>query len=133
MEMTHDQVAPLRELDPLLFQGSHPDTGIYLWVSMLDVPDTNGTLGTGQEHYRVQINLSWKVLDDSDEIHNTNAERLHQMRTKAEGFHKTLRTAIESIPEGTEVVPIKLADWLPQPWMNDRVTLIGDAAHAMTM
>ena len=133
MDMTEDQVAPLRDLDPLLFQGSHPDTGSYMWVSMLDVPETNGTMSTGKSRYRVQVNLSWKVSTASDEVPKTNTERLRQMRRKSEGFHKTLKTVIESIPENTHVVVVKLADWLPQPWTNDRVTLIGDAAHAMTM
>jgi hypothetical protein len=33
--MTTEEVEPLRKLDPLLFQGSHPDTGTFLWVSYI--------------------------------------------------------------------------------------------------
>ena len=83
VDMSALQVLPLRQLDPLLFQGSHPETGTFLWVSMLDVPQTNGTMGSDHELYRVQINLSWVVKAEHDEVPAEEEARLTQMRRKA--------------------------------------------------
>lgn len=132
VDMTADEVKPLRDLDPLLFQGCHPDTGIYLWVSMLHVPQE--TESHPDERYRVQINMSWIIRSPGEEVATENTERLLQMKANANGFHPTLNAVIEAIPDGTEVLEIKLADWPCQEWDNQGlITLVGDAAHAMTM
>jgi 2-polyprenyl-6-methoxyphenol hydroxylase-like FAD-dependent oxidoreductase len=57
------------------------------------------------------------------------------MKIRAQNFHPKLRQAVQEIPEGTEITEIKLADWPCLEWPNfeGKVTLIGDAAHAMTM
>jgi 2-polyprenyl-6-methoxyphenol hydroxylase-like FAD-dependent oxidoreductase len=135
IDMTPEQVAPLRSLDPLLFQGCHPDTGCFMWVSMLEVPETNGTANSDHERYRVQINLSWPVKSPDDEVKADNAERLADMKRRASVFAPTLRNAVGAIPENTPVLEIKLADWPCLDWDNrgGRITLLGDAAHAMTM
>lgn len=135
VDMTKEQVTPLRALDPLLFQGCHPETSCFMWVSMLDVPQTNGTAGTTKERYRVQINLSWPVKSAEDEVKPTDAERLQDMRKRAAVFAPVLRKAIESIPDDEIVLEITIADWSCPDWDNrhGKVTLIGDAAHAMTM
>jgi 2-polyprenyl-6-methoxyphenol hydroxylase-like FAD-dependent oxidoreductase len=135
VDMTKDQVTPLRSLDPLLFQGCHPETSCFMWVSMLDVPETNGTEGTAHERYRVQINLSWPVKGPEDEVKLDNAERLQDLKRRASVFAPVLRNAVESIPGDAAILEIKLADWPCPDWDNrqGRVTLVGDAAHAMTM
>lgn len=130
IDMSAEQVKPLRSLDPLLFQGSHPETGVFLWVSMLDVPDK----ATSKFLYRVQINLSWTVRNIEDEVPNDRTQRLQQMKARASGFHPSLKSALDGIPDGTEVLEIKLADWPCQEWDGRGcITLAGDAAHAMTM
>lgn len=128
IDLTAEEVKPLRDLDPLLFQGSHPDTGTFLWVSMLEVPTTNGTAGTANERFRVQINLSWLVKEESDEVARTDAEKLAQMKQKATGMAPKLLEVILDIPQGTPVTQIKLADWPCVAWDNrgGRVTLAGD-------
>jgi 2-polyprenyl-6-methoxyphenol hydroxylase-like FAD-dependent oxidoreductase len=120
IDMTREQVTPLRNLDPLLFQGCHPDTGCFMWVSMLEVPEINGTANTDHERYRVQINLSWPVKSADDEVKTDNAERLADMKRRAREFAPTLRDAVNAIPEDTPVLEIKLADW---PWWGMRRTL----------
>lgn len=135
VDMTLGQVKPLRDIDPLLFQGTHPDTNTLLWVSMLEVPEVNGTAGTPDERYIVQVNVSWPVKDAEDEVKDSNAARLAQMREKAKGFMPTLKATIDAIPEGSEITEVKLDDWPCLEWNNrdGMVTLVGDAAHAMTM
>ncbi|QUC20874.1 uncharacterized protein UV8b_05115 [Ustilaginoidea virens] len=135
VDMTPEQVQPLRDIDPLLFQGCHPVTGQYLWVSMMETPEANGTLGTGSERYRVQIIMSWMAKSDADQVPPSGAERIAEMKRRAAGFHPLLRRAVESLPDSAAVLHVTIQDWPCLEWDNrrGRVTLAGDAAHAMTM
>jgi 2-polyprenyl-6-methoxyphenol hydroxylase-like FAD-dependent oxidoreductase len=135
IDMTPAQITPLRELDPLLFQGCHPQTGCFFWFSTLETPEVNGTLGTEAEMYRAQINLSWPVKGPEDELKSTNAERIADMKKRAESFDPRLRDAVAAIPDDEPLLEIKLADWPCYKWDNHdgKMTIIGDAAHAMTM
>ncbi|KAF2703771.1 putative monooxygenase [Pleomassaria siparia CBS 279.74] len=134
VDMTPAQAKPLRDLDPLLFQGCHPTSGTFLWVSMLESPAVNGTAGTEKERYRVQINVSWPVKVAEDEVKLSHVDRMAQMKSKAACFAPSLKAAVDMIPDDSEVLEIVLADWPCLDW-NGRgvVTLVGDAAHAMTM
>lgn len=135
VDLTRDQVKPLRDIDPLLFQGCHPKSGNFLWVSMLETPQVNGTTRTDNERYRLQINISWPVKTADDEVKPTASERLAEMKRRAQEFNPTLRDAVHAIPEGSDVLEIVLQDWPCLEWDNHggRATLVGDAAHAMTM
>ncbi|KAJ5937076.1 hypothetical protein N7466_003526 [Penicillium verhagenii] len=135
VDLTPAEIAPLRDMDPLLFQGCHPPTGAFFWFSMLETPQGNGTAGSGSERYRAQICMSWPVQDSADEVAATDEARLANMKRRAEGFVPFLKQTVDRIPSGTLVTEIKLADWECLTWDNHggRVTLAGDAAHAMTM
>jgi 2-polyprenyl-6-methoxyphenol hydroxylase-like FAD-dependent oxidoreductase len=135
INMSPTEIAPLRAVDPLLFQGCHPQTQSYLWISVLETPQSNGTGGTDHEQYRAQFCVSWPYRDSRDEVGATDKERLINMKKKADGFVPFLRRAIDMIPDGTPVTEVKLADWECLDWNNSNglVTLAGDAAHAMTM
>lgn len=65
------------------------------------------------------------------------SERLALMKRIAEGWAEPFRECMMEIPVGTPVQAIKLEDFVPRPGMWDnmhgRVTMIGEAAHAMTM
>jgi len=141
VDMTPEQARPLREIDPLLFQGCHPETNNFLWVSVLDTPATNGTEGTEREYYRMQLILSWHVKTPSDaDMPSTPAGLAREMKRRAADFHPTLREAVNLLPEDYDSDDdgpreIALQDWPCLPWDNRNgvVTLVGDAAHAMTM
>ncbi|KAJ6130946.1 hypothetical protein N7523_001406 [Penicillium sp. IBT 18751x] len=135
VDLTPQQVKPLREMDPLLFQGCHPPTGAYFWFSMLETPSVNGTAGTEAERYRAQICMSWPVKGSEDAVATTDEARLANMKRRAQGFAPFLQEAVDRIPNETPVTEIKLADWECLSWNNHggRITLAGDAAHAMTM
>ncbi|KAI9927264.1 hypothetical protein MW887_003651 [Aspergillus wentii] len=135
VDLSEEEIKPLRAMDPLLFQGCHPETGDYFWFSMLDTPEVNGSRGTANERYRAQINMSWPVHGSRDEVASTDAGRLENMKRRAQVFVPFLRDVIHAIPDGTPVMEIKLADWECLDWDNrgGRVSLAGDAAHAMTM
>lgn len=135
VDLTPEEIQPLRSMDPLLFQGCHPLTGTFFWFSMLETPQVNGTTGTDRERFRAQICMSWPVHTPEDEVSPTDEGRLRNMKRRAKGFVSFLQHAVNKIPEGTAVTEIKLADWQCLDWDNNggRVTLAGDAAHAMTM
>ncbi|KAI0467197.1 FAD/NAD(P)-binding domain-containing protein [Xylaria cf. heliscus] len=131
---SEDEMKPLRAIDPLLFQGAHPKTGGFIYFSVLSTPEANGSAGSARPYYEAQINLSWLAKGPEDVAPPTDAGRLARMKEMAQGFHEVLRRAIESIPEGTRVRDIKMADWPTLEWENNSlVTLLGDAAHPMTM
>ncbi|TVY38033.1 putative FAD-dependent monooxygenase [Lachnellula occidentalis] len=134
IRLTPGEVKPLRDIDPLLFQGCHPDTGAYLWYSTLSTPEVNGSNGI-DEYYEGQLNMSWIVKSPADEVPASNSEKITRMKDMARGFESRLKQIIEKIPQDAEVIEIKLQDWptLSWPTYNGRVTLVGDAAHAMTM
>ncbi|KAJ8131505.1 hypothetical protein O1611_g2117 [Lasiodiplodia mahajangana] len=108
-----------------------------MWFSVLSTPETNGSVDSSLPHYEAQINLSWVVKGPEDDAPATNSERLARMKEmvgRGTGFHAVLRRAVEGLPDGTYVQEIKLADWPTTEWEgNGVVTLLGDAAHAMTM
>lgn len=135
VDFTSEAVKPLRDIDPLLFMGCHPENENAIWISILESPEVNGTKGTGDERYRVQFNLSWSFTSPTDEVKSTSKERLAQMKCRAKDFHPTLRDAVQSIPDTANVLEITLQDWPALGWNSHggRVTLAGDAAHAMTM
>jgi 2-polyprenyl-6-methoxyphenol hydroxylase-like FAD-dependent oxidoreductase len=135
LDLSPEQVKPLKDIDPLLFQGCHPETNVFFWFSMLETPKINGTAGTEKEHYRVQVMVSWPVVRPEDEVKPTDAGRLANMKTRAKDFHPVLRDVVKMIPEGTEVTEVVLQDWPCLPWDSHegKITLAGDAAHAMTM
>lgn len=130
------QAQNLRDIDPLLFQGAHPETGTYMWYSTLSTPETNGSKGTGyNEYYEGQLMMSWLYHGPGDDIPATDRERVQRLKFLAQPFDFRLRNAVWDIPDDTKVQVISIQDWLPQRWdnMDSRVTLVGDAAHAMTM
>lgn len=129
------QASIMRDIDPLLFQGSHPDTGVYLWYSTLSTPETNGSRGNAEEYYEGQLMLSWMYKSANDEVPPTDSERVKKLKAMAEGFEPRLLRAVQDIPPDARVLEIKLQDWPPRPYnsVNGHVIIIGDAAHAMTM
>ncbi|KAL7787463.1 FAD/NAD(P)-binding domain-containing protein [Trichoderma ceciliae] len=135
VDFTPEQVEPLRRIDPLLFQGCHPDTGVFLWVSMLETPEANDSAGTADERYRVQIILSWLVKDNGESVPESNPKRISMMKRLAAGFHPDLYKTVQAIPESSATLHLILQDWPCRDWDNHdgRVTLVGDAAHAMVM
>ena len=134
VRLTEEEFEPLRGIHPILFQGCHPVTGTFMWFSIISVPETNGSCTTDKPFFEGQINLSWRVKAVDEEVPASNEERLRMMKLLSRPFEERLRTVIENLPEETTVTEIRLQDWPSVEWSNHgRVTLIGDAAHGMTM
>ncbi|KAI0381231.1 FAD/NAD(P)-binding domain-containing protein [Hypomontagnella monticulosa] len=131
--LTPDQAAPVRALDPLLFQGLHPKTGNFLWYSIHDCfeePD-------GQYSFDAQVIVSWVVKDPvADAIPETHKERIQMMKNRASSYAEPLRSIVMDIPDDLNyTTAFSLGDYPCREWDNrgGRITLAGDSAHAMTM
>ncbi|KAA8642437.1 hypothetical protein EYZ11_005594 [Aspergillus tanneri] len=132
--MTPEQFAPIRGIDPLLFQGSHPETGVYMWFSLVSSPSINGSKDTTDPFYEGQLIQSWLYKSEKDNVPDSDAERLALFKQNAQHFETRLRNTINTLPADSKMLHIKLVDWVPVDWdnRNGRVTLAGDSAHAMT-
>ncbi|KAG8528465.1 uncharacterized protein KY384_007383 [Bacidia gigantensis] len=135
----------LRALDPFFFQGGDPATDTFLYFSFLDTPSSY-KLREGQETggYECQIIISWPYRpgwhgqDRPSEIPANVEDRVRFMKDVTKEWAEPFRGMVQAIPEqGADVKAIKLEDWVPKKgvWgtLGGRATMIGDAAHAMTM
>ena len=102
----------------------------WLWARTVIDPPTES-----DGHYTVQLLISWLDPSPSPSTPSSDASRLQEMKSRASAFADPIRAAVLSIPPDTPVQEIAVADWPCLPWENfsGRVTLVGDAAHAMTM
>jgi 2-polyprenyl-6-methoxyphenol hydroxylase-like FAD-dependent oxidoreductase len=129
---TPEEGAEARALDPLLFHGMHPKTSNYLWYSVQEVYEE----ADRRKSWDALVLVSWPVKDaEKDAIPPTNRLRIAKMKNRAEEFAGPLRRLVHGIPDDSEqVTPLTLADFATLDWEgHDKVTLAGDAAHAMTM
>ncbi|KAG9511720.1 FAD/NAD(P)-binding domain-containing protein, partial [Aureobasidium melanogenum] len=87
-QLTERQVAPLRSIDKLLFQGSEPGTGTFLYYSLLKLSMKEDSTCT------VQINISWPKRLNEDKVFSDNASRLAAFKSRARDFAPCLKDAI---------------------------------------
>ncbi|KAI9643624.1 hypothetical protein NHQ30_008246 [Ciborinia camelliae] len=129
---TEAQIASVRQIDPLLFQGLDPETGTYMWFSLQGITEN----ADGSKSYTGLVVISWLVKDKvKDAMPKTDRERVVDVKRRAEGYAEPLRSIVQDIPEDIVTTPLRLSDWPCQEWDNwgGKITLVGDAAHAMTM
>ncbi|KAI4212454.1 MAG: hypothetical protein LQ351_004887 [Letrouitia transgressa] len=133
---------PLRALDPYFYQAGDPQTNAFHYFSFLDTPANNGR-HANPDSYECQIIISYPFKSgflgsqEAIEIPEKGVERVRLMKKIAEGWCEPFRSSVMRIPDGTEVTTINLEDWVPKKGLWDnlggKVTMLGDAAHAMTM
>lgn len=131
----------MRALDPFFFQGGDPNTDAFMWFSFLDTPANNTR--DDPDTYECQILVSWpwregfRGMQKPLDIPDANEERVRLMKELADGWTNPFHECVMHIPADAEIKAIALEDFVPRRGMWDnrdgRVTLMGDAAHAMTM
>ncbi|KAH8688838.1 FAD binding domain protein [Talaromyces proteolyticus] len=127
---TPEQVAAALAIDPYFFQGTHSESNFYLFFSFLNSPYNTGN-NTG--NYICQVIISWAETRGIV-VPESNAERISLIKQVTGDWTENLRGLIETIPDDAEATAIRLADWFPTTKREqDRVVLMGDAAHTMTM
>ncbi|GAA5999688.1 FAD-dependent oxidoreductase [Rhodotorula paludigena] len=129
-QLTAEQIAPLRALDPLLFMSMNPDTETFIWYS---IQSSN----TDQSLFEVLVMVSHLVQDRSKELPKDCDSRLkiQDMKSRMAGIAEPLFSLINDIPEDSKATTISLADWVPHEYdsHNGRVVVAGDATGPMTM
>ena len=137
LRLSPEKMRPFRDIHPVFWQGTHPGTGYYVFFSMLSTPNSNGSRGTTDEYCEAQFNLSWHTKQNGETPEDPQAlmAKLKEAAVAGTGFFPALRAAVLAIPDDSPVKGLKLEDWPTQEWpsLNGRVTLLGDAAHTMTM
>lgn len=117
-----------QQLHPLVDIAIHP-AGHYIRTNVLDMPDEKDP-----STWTFQILSTWALTNVED--YDNEGNRVKRLKALVEklGWAEPYRSVIEWIPEGTEVLRDQLKIWKPVRWDNHRgrVTLCGDAAHAMT-
>lgn len=132
VEMSSQEISELQALDPLLFQGTVPGTNTFFWFSLLGSPEYSGK----EDIWAAQVNLSWPTEDNQDpKPLKTSKEKIAAIKSHKKGLAPVLQKAVDKIANDSEALEIRLADWPCHDWNNHngRITLVGDAAHAMTM
>ncbi|KAL9598114.1 MAG: hypothetical protein Q9179_004039 [Wetmoreana sp. 5 TL-2023] len=91
--------------------------------SMPDGPDH-------PESWIFHMAMAWLSENDNK---SSYPERLALIKARAEGMGEPARSAFMWLPSDTEVHKADISYWISQPWNNrqGRLTLAGDAAHAM--
>lgn len=138
--LSEEQIMPLRNIGPLIWEGRHHKTRQYLFFSTISTPEVNGSIHTEKPYYEAQLNLS-SLADASSNSNKANIRADELVRTFKEaategtGFFKELKDILLSLPDDTGALDIKVQDWISKPWPSHggRIVLLGDAAHAMTM
>ena len=136
-----DLALQMRNLDPFFFQGGDPKSDAFMWFSFLDTPINNTR--DNPDTYECQILLSWpyrkgfRGRDEPLDVPATHKERVNLMKEMVDGWTNPFYSCVMNIPADAEIKAIALEDFVPRKglWDNKdgRITLIGDAAHAMTM
>ncbi|RFU27369.1 hypothetical protein B7463_g8973, partial [Scytalidium lignicola] len=139
-----EKVARFQALDPYFFQCCDPATNSFMFFGFLKVPGkkeqeaANGTLPVIS-----QVLISWPYRpgflghDEPVEVAAEQKDRIKWLKTISKNWVEPFREIAQDIPDDAEAKIVNLEDWPPVKgaWDNagGKVTLIGDAAHAMTM
>jgi 2-polyprenyl-6-methoxyphenol hydroxylase-like FAD-dependent oxidoreductase len=137
-----EKCKPIQDLDPYFFQCCDPQTDNFMFYGFLDVPSAERQSAEGPLPVTCQVLTSWPCrpgflgIPEPVEIPEARTDRVAWMKRMTTGWTEPFRSIVQDMPEDTEPKVISLEDWVPVvgAWDNHgRVTLIGDAAHAMTM
>ncbi|KAJ5689816.1 hypothetical protein N7462_004208 [Penicillium macrosclerotiorum] len=130
---TEEELRGAQLIDPYIFQGSHPDTDVFLFFSFLDTP--NNFDESSKDRYHVQIIVSW-ADEKGIAIPTENAERIVLMKKLTDNWAEPFRTLLQNLSDETEARSIRIEDWIFTPGQSHahpRAVLMGDSAHTMTM
>lgn len=114
------------KMNPHADVGIHPKS-MYLGLFLLDMPHPNKP-----ETWIFYVLASWPKQTRED--FDNSGDRLQRLRDRMADWGEPHKSAVDWIPEGTQVANDSLRCWVPKAWDNHggKVTLAGDAAHTMT-
>ncbi|GAT21245.1 FAD binding domain protein [Aspergillus luchuensis] len=112
---TAEEMAGAADIDPFIFQGSHPESNVFLFFSILDNP--NNFAESSKDKYECQIIISWADSKDIA-VPSDNRDRIALMKSLASNWAEPFRTLVYGLPEDTEARSIRIADWMFRPLQN---------------
>ncbi|KAJ5101723.1 hypothetical protein NUU61_003945 [Penicillium alfredii] len=128
-----EEMGGAQSIDPFIFQGSHPETDVYLFFSFLDTP--NNFDDSSKDRYYCQLIVSWADAKGIP-VPASSADRIALMKQLTDNWAEPFRSLVQRLPEDTEARSIRLEDWIFRPGRthaHPRAVLVGDSAHSMTM
>ncbi|KAJ5340578.1 hypothetical protein N7541_009702 [Penicillium brevicompactum] len=130
---TAEEMGGAESIDPFIFQGSHPESNVFLFFSFLDTP--NNFENSSKDRYHCQIIVSW-ADSKGIPVPDSNSERITLMKTLTNSWSEPFKSLVQKLPDDVEVRSIRIEDWMFQlgrVHAHPRVVLMGDSAHTMTM
>ncbi|KAJ5131698.1 hypothetical protein N7448_005856 [Penicillium atrosanguineum] len=144
-----EEMGGAQSIDPYIFQGSHPETDIFMFFSCWSLPlpvlcsvanfivlDTPSNYEeSSRDQYHCQIIVSWADSKDIT-LPSDNSDRVALMKKLTDNWAEPFRSLVQNLPEDIEARSIRVEDWLFQPGRTNvhaRAVTLGDAAHTMTM
>ncbi|KAJ5200129.1 Monooxygenase FAD-binding [Penicillium cf. griseofulvum] len=128
-----EEMGGAESIDPFIFQGSHPESNVFLFFSFLDTP--NNFENSSKDCYHCQIIISW-ADSKGISVPDANADRIALMKKLTDNWSEPFRSLVHKLPNDVEVRSIRVEDWmfrLGRTHAHPRAVLVGDSAHTMTM
>lgn len=145
-----EELGGVESIDPFIFQGSHPESNVFLFFSckstgpqsllrdtdvfiVLDTP--NNFENSSKDRYHCQIIISWADLKEIP-VPDANSERIALMKKLTDNWSEPFRSLVHKLPGDVEVRSIRIEDWmfrLGREHAHPRAVLMGDSAHTMTV
>ena len=134
----------MRRLHPRYTAQIHPD-GVYAFIAgkFLDLPEiyvctdiltftVHDTSSEDPAQWTWLLTQSWRSPEPTN---LKGAAVLANMKERAQSFASPWREAYLNMPDGTPAWHSRMANWPTKPWdsKGGKITLIGDAAHPMTI
>ncbi|KAL9640248.1 MAG: hypothetical protein Q9164_000394 [Protoblastenia rupestris] len=115
----------LRRLHPRYTAQVHPD-GVYAFIAVHD------TSSEDPAQWTWLLTQTWRSPEPTN---LKGAAVLADMKERAKSFASPWRGAYLNMPDGTPAWHSRMANWPTKPWdsKGGKITLIGDAAHPMTI
>ncbi|GJN82189.1 hypothetical protein PLIIFM63780_005726 [Purpureocillium lilacinum] len=138
LDLSPEQIAPLRKLDPFFLQGCSSANDSFLFCSVLDAP---GNSADGSGPYVLQICVSWPYrkgflgMVSPLDVPESNQDRHRLVQKLAQTWAEPFRSIFQGIPDDTEIKHVDMQDWAPPYGFRSTgsVLLMGDALHHMVM
>ncbi|KAJ2897448.1 putative FAD-dependent monooxygenase [Zalerion maritima] len=133
-----EKLEGMGKLDPFFLQGTASENDSFMYFSVLDSP---GNAGNTTGKYNCQVCVSWPFREgffgssEPTEMPPTKETKTELVRKLAATWKDPFRSFVLGIPEDTEFIGLDLTDFPPPKGLRSqgRVTLMGDAIHAMAM
>ncbi|KAH7384009.1 FAD binding domain-containing protein [Pyrenochaeta sp. MPI-SDFR-AT-0127] len=139
MRVIKEQARPILDLDPFFLQGTASANDTFMYISLLESPDRVEPIIDDTYTYQICIsaNTNTSALNQllNKAVASTSKERIDIIKQVARDWAEPFCSFVSLIPDTTDVKQLDIDDFPPSSGKHgsERVLLVGDASHAMTM